>query len=315
MTEENGTSRSCGFKHGVSLAFALLVAAVLNLAAAGKLMGDKPNDLFFGTSFQFDHAVALGELLVIMLVLAFHRWKVTWAGVCVMFAGFFGYALYWTLVQGKPCGCFGELWEPPLGVSVAIDAVFVVTGLSLAFAYGARKVLLPLTIVAALGAGGYGYKYAYDHSPIVLEEKTGMATPDRFMASDMMAFARDSADGGPAQMVFIHEVGCHVCERYLTEMELFAEVLERREDEFLRIHEFSVDEVEAQTGIEPWEWPMGSPPVLFVVEYGEIMVAPGQDDLERRWYTGEETPLDIIRITYEMLGGDYASLEDELYAE
>ena len=309
--------RSSSIKNSAALVVAILITAVLGLAAAGKLLGARENEFFFGTDFKFDHVIAVGEIVMILLVLALHRWKYIWPAVAVMFSGFFGYAMYWTLTEGKPCGCFGELWEPPLGVSMGIDIAAAISAVGLMIAYGGRKVLIPLTLVVSGGVGWFGYDYAYDHSPekaLVVNE--GVETPDRFMLADMASFATSDPDDPIAHLVFIHEIGCHVCESYLGDMKLFGELLESRDDELLRIHEFSVDEVETQTGIEGWEWPEGSPPVLFFVQYGEIQPVPGSDDLDRRWWTGEDTPFDIIRLTYEdTLGGDYVFLEDELYAE
>lgn len=316
MTDETKTTpRPPRVRNALALITALLITATLGLAAAGKLMGPDENKLFFGTDILLDHVVAGVEILLILLVLALHRTKLIWPIVTVVFAGFFGYATYWTLTEGKPCGCFGELWEPPLGVSMGMDAVFAIAGLALAFAYGGRAIMLAVTFVIALGAGWVGYDYAYNHSPEkALAENEGVPTPVRFLESDMMTFAREAPDDAPAYMIFVHEKGCEVCERYLRDMEFFGEALEERDDELLRIREFPLDRIEVDTGIAPWEWPAGSPPVVFVVQWGEIITVPGSQDFEKRWYTGDETPLDIIRQTYEFMGGDWMALEDDAYA-
>jgi len=315
MTSDSA-KRSTSYRHSVALVVAILIAAVLGLASAGKFLGPRENELFFGTQLKFDYVIAAGEIVMILLVLALHRRKYIWPVVSVMFSGFFGYALYWTVTKGEPCGCFGDLWVPPLGVSLGIDAAATISALGLMLALGCRKMLIGLTIAVSAGVGWYGYDYAYDHSPEkAVDVNEGMETPDRFLLSEMMSFATSDPDDMGAHLVFVHEIGCHVCEMYLRDMELFGEILEARGDEFLRIHEFSVDEVEAATGIEAWEWPQGSPPVLFLVQYGEITPVPGSDDFEQRWWTGDQTPRDIIRLTYEMLGGDYVVLEEALYAE
>jgi hypothetical protein len=106
-----------------------------------------------------------------------------------------------------------------------------------------------------------------------------------------------------------------VCERYLGDMEFFGEALREREDDFLRIREFPLDRIESETGIAPWEWPAGSPPVVFVMQWGELVALPSMQNPDEPWFTGDETPFDVIRLTYEFMGGDWMALEDDAYAE
>ena len=59
---------------------------------------------------------------------------------------------------------------------------------------------------------------------------------------------------------------------------------------------------------------MASPPLVFVVQYGALVEpVPGDATFEKSWHSAEETPMDMVRQTYEFMGGDFITLEDEVY--
>lgn len=294
----------------IGLIGAYAVSAVLGFAAFAKLSQPDTKKLVFG-DVPLDYLVAGVEVLVILVLLPFHRWRHAWAAVGVMFGGFGGYAAYWTFSKGQPCGCFGDLWHPPLGLTVAMDGLLMLAGLGLAWRFGLGKKLLIAAAVGAIVAGGIGWQYAYSNSPEKFEadlkeqaqnapqdggegaEQTPAPTDAQGVLwySDLLAEQRDLHETGEvvATVVFVYEVGCSTCEMYLPDMEYYSATLGDYR-ELVRVVLISKTEAKQEAGIELWAWE--SSPVVFVARDGEVL-----DEQFR--YSGEDVPFDIVGQVYE----------------
>lgn len=181
--------RRTGACSTLSLIVAILIAGVLQFAAAAKLahgadvvrrMKDAAVMAEHGLSTDFNPAdyqwlvapdaslhagvpiefpISAGEFLLVVLVLAGHRSRWVWLIVPLVFATFFGYALQ-RMLSGLPCGCFGDLWRPPDGVSMTFDAGFTILGLLIAGIRRTRPGVLAATTILALAGCAAGYVYA-----------------------------------------------------------------------------------------------------------------------------------------------------------
>ncbi|MEZ6210778.1 MAG: hypothetical protein R3B46_05950 [Phycisphaerales bacterium] len=276
------------------LAFAIVTKA-MSLHSKGRLFGD----------FRFEHWVILGELAVIAAVLIFRRRWLVWTGVAVMFAGFGGVTFYHVL-RGGSCGCFGALTPPP-EVMVGIDLVMVLIAATAAVALKAPRMVLGGAMVAGLVALMGGAFYSYKYSPDSLKSVAGATdtredrgeAPDLLLASDLGAEMRETAAGGPAYLVFIHEVGCHVCEQYLDSMEMWQAELDEKGDGTLRVRVWSKEEAFERAEIDEWAWE--GPPHSFLVIEGRIGVFP---DGTRMQWMGEDTPFSLVEDLKAMLEAD-----------
>ena len=122
-----------------ALVAAVLVAALLVFAAVMKLNA-KP----FDALALKDKAQSFAEIGIALLVLVFHRWRVTWVCNAALFSAFTGVTLHLFLTGAGSCGCFGKL-SPPPAVTMAIDTVIVIASITLARALGAQRGLLAFT--------------------------------------------------------------------------------------------------------------------------------------------------------------------------
>ena len=308
-----GESREAGCRgvDTIGLLAAYAITAVLGFAAFAKLSAPNPNKFIFG-DVPLDYVVAGCEVAVILLLLPLHRWKIAWGAVAVMFGGFAGYASYWTFSKGQPCGCFGDLWHPPLGVTVALDVAFVVVGMLCAWRFGMGKTMLRVAAVGAVLAGLVGAYFAYSKSPESINptegieagliDITGEPIPDfrhvhdRLWYSDLLTEQRVLQNSGEivATYVFVYEVGCSTCEMYKPQVEAYRDLFDQYEDMTMRVVMVSKAEAEEIAGIEIWAWE--SAPVSFVAREGAVVE-------DRFWYVGEETPFDIVQQVYEWASG------------
>jgi hypothetical protein len=266
----------------VAFTAALLISGVLGFAALAKFTGPNPNEKIPGTDFLLDYAVAGVEVIVILGLLALHRVKYVWLLTAIMFAGFY-------TALGRSCGCFGKLWTPPLGVTLAIDIAFVFLSLAMAKRRGAKLgLILPTLAIAGLACFA-GYKYA-DNKPraettqVQYENKDA---PQRLLESALLADLRDMPAGAPAYYIFLYDPDCHVCEEMKPIVEMDAGNLDSSADADLQVRMYSIPELETQLGIERWAW-MGTPSVV-VIKDGQVLRNLAWNDKPSPWF-GEGTP-------------------------
>lgn len=297
MTESNISRGSRLVPAGVralTIFAAVLTAAVLGFAIVTKIMELQGKGRLF-SGFGLGHATILFELIVIALVLIFHRRWIVWTGIALMFAAFTGYTFY-HVVNGGSCGCFGAL-TPPAAVMVGIDLALVLIAVIAACLLKAPRPILALTAVLALVSLIGGNYFSYTRTPEYALRQYGESAPDRLLASEMGAELRTR--GGPAYLVFIHEIGCHVCEQYLPDMELKQEELDAAQDPTLRVRVWSKDDAFEQAGIEDWAW--DGTPYTFLVIDGHAAVFP--DGSPMQWM-GEDTPFTLPEDIKAMLEAD-----------
>ena len=333
-------------RHGfalLSLALAVLIAAVLQFAAAAKVAhgadvlrrmkdaallkeGGLPTtfnpadyqflvqpDAAFTGGVPLDFLIAAGEFALVVLILLAHRTRALWLLVALVFASFAGYALQRLLAE-LPCGCFGDLWQPPGAVSFGLDIAFVLGAFGIACLRRTPKPLLLATLALALAGARAGYVYAANTAPD-REATPGAETanaphqdapaPDRteqtpppnpgaappldlstpperkLLDSDLMADVREAhAAGDPTvYYVFIWDPTCTTCERYLPIVQHYQRTYAEEGDIYLQILDFQKKDLLDRLGIRDYEWE--SSPTVFLVRDGEIIAQPG----------GEEAPL------------------------
>ncbi len=272
----------------VALTAGLLVSGVLGFAALAKFTGPNPNEKIPGTDFLLDYAVAGAEVIVILGLLALHRAKHVWLLTAIMFAGFAGYAGFYTAL-GRSCGCFGKLWTPPLGVTLAIDIAFVFLSLVMAKRRGAKFGIILAALAVAGLASFAGYKYA-DSKPraeTVAEKHENKDAPQRLLESALLADLRDLPAGAPAYYIFLFDPECHVCEEMKPIVDMDSGNLESSADPDLQVRMYSIPELEAQLGIERWAW-MGTPSVV-VIKDGQVLRNLMWNNKPSPWF-GEGTP-------------------------
>ncbi len=192
----------------LSLVVAVLIAAVLQFAGAAKVASGAddlrrikdsaarveaglpatvdradfdylvpPGEILEG-GILLDFAVAAAEFALVVIVLAFHRTRAVWLLVSLVFATFTGYSVQ-RLLNGLPCGCFGDLWHPPDGLTVGLDIFFVIAGLTIAGIRGTPPRVLLATIGLAIGGIAGGYVYSAQTSPPSAERQAEHAAPAR----------------------------------------------------------------------------------------------------------------------------------------
>ena len=328
----------------LSLIVAILIAAVLQFAAAAKVahgadvlrrMKDAAIKAEHGLPTDFTPAdytwlvhpdailrggipiefpISAGEFLLVVLVLAGHRRRAVWLIVPLVFATFFGYALQRTL-NGLPCGCFGDLWRPPDGLSMALDAAFVVLALVIAALRRTQVGVLGATVVLSVAglAGGYLYAArtpaagsdaarvsiaphadpsdpgASEASPPPQPVAAGTKNPaptfdpnmspaEKLLASDLMKPVREAqAAGDPtAYYIFIWDPTCSTCERLKPVVEEYERQYKDEGNPFLQVLLFKKQDLRDQLSIQTYDWE--SSPSVFVVRDGAVIELPGGDD-------------------------------------
>lgn len=291
MTDNKNSRGSGPATAGVrafAFAVALATSALLAFAVVTKGMELKSKGVLF-SDFGLGHATLLFELVVIAIVLIFHRRWIVWTGVALMFAAFSGYTFYHVMHEGS-CGCFGA-FTPPSEVMVGIDLAVVLGAICVACLLRAPRAIMAAAVVLGLVALIGGNYFSYTRSSEYTTRKYGDTAPDRLLASEMGAELRASSSGGPAYLVFIHEIGCHVCEQYLPDMELSQAELDAAQDPTLRVRVWSKDEAYEQAEIEDYAW--DGTPYTFLVIDGQAAVFP--DGTPMQWM-GEDTPMTVTLI-------------------
>ncbi len=288
-------ARPGGPVRALCLVGAIGAAGLLAFAAFAKAYGlSKGKDLF--STFGFEHGVLIAEVVILALVLALHRRWFTWVGVAVLFAGFSGYTFY-HVISGGSCGCLGA-WTPPSPVMFAIDLAAVLMAVGLAYLARAPRHLLAAGVFAALSASFVGHYVSFYRSPEgAMAKYDGQDAKARLLACDLGAEMK--TEGGPAYLVFIHEIGCHTCELYLDTMEQWRDQLDAENNPRLRVRVWSKDEVFDACGIEDWAWE--GPPHSFVVMNGVPAAFPNGDAME---WLGEDTPFTLVDDLKAMLETD-----------
>lgn len=281
MTDTNPQRGPGLLAGGGALLVAILACLILQFAAVAKILGPNPK-LFalqpgqhprFENGVLLDYVVAVGELVVTLLLMGFHRRRFVWPLVSMMFAAFAGYALYWT-VRGEKCGCFGKLWEPPLGTSLAIDVVMVFLAILVGGALGLRKGVVALVLALNVAMVGGGYVVAHKLAPPKRTEVVGQSGPERLVASDLMKDVREQAPGGPRWYVFVYDPSCHICEQMKPMVEMFEQQYAAG-DPNLRVRQFSVPDLKSQLGIEDFEW-IPTPTALLIKDGGIVRIWRGE---------------------------------------
>ena len=181
-----------------AFAVAVALSGVLGLAAYAKFT--HPNkakrllESADGSEYVLQDPIIAGfEVAVILALLIGHRLKLAWVAVTLMFGGFAGYAVVY-LLRGESCGCFGDLFTPPIWMTFVIDIMAVAIGVGLLRWRG-----LVLTFLGALMLSGAGYGFASATAPLTpdqierqLEREKQQRQPDSPGSTDDAA---DHADG------------------------------------------------------------------------------------------------------------------------
>ncbi|MFM9956572.1 MAG: MauE/DoxX family redox-associated membrane protein [Phycisphaerales bacterium] len=275
---------------------ALAASLVLQFAAVAKVLGPNPKTFLiqpgqygFTDGVLLDYVVAVSEFVIVLLLMAWHRRRFVWPLVAMMFAVFAGYSLYWT-VRGEKCGCFGKLWEPPLGVTLGIDIAMVFLSLMIAGAMRVPKGLIASVLVVCLGMGFGGYVMAEKLAPPKRTQAVGMTGQDRLLASELLKDVKEQPAGGPRWYVFIYDPDCHLCEQMKPMIEMFEQQYAAG-DPNMRIRKLSVVEINEKTGIDTFEW--NPTPTALLIKDGVV---------EKVW-RGNEVPLPDPEFVMKVVSG------------
>lgn len=260
------------------------------------------------TGILLDFSLAAAEFLLVILLLLMHRGRAIWGFTTLVFAAFFGYALFRGLNQ-QPCGCFGTLWQPPGWVSITIDIVIVVLGLGLlVIRRTARPVLggiLVLVTAAALG----GFLYARSTDPIsdqrldiplpratsdsqqngltpttqteIETTDTTLLPGDRLLQSSLLAEVREltSQDPGLSVYVFIWSPECSTCQAMKPTVDILADQYRAEGNPIVQILSLQKRVIAARLDIQEHEWE--SSPMILIVQDSRIIAT----------FSGEGSPL------------------------
>lgn len=278
MKAASGSSRAPAF------VVALAVCLILQFAAVSKILGPNPKVLLlqpgqYGLTngLLLDYAAGAAELVVVLFLMAWHRCRGVWPLVSMMFASFAGYSYYWT-ARGEKCGCFGSLWQPPIGVTLAIDIAVMLLALLVGAGLRLGKAAIVLTLILNVGLGYAGYRFAQHNAPPPRTQTPGQTAPDRLLGSELMSDVRGQPPGGPRWFVFVHDPQCHICEQMKPVVEMYQQQYDAG-DPTLRIRVFAIPDLEAKLGIPFSEW--FPTPTVFLVQDGKVVY---------EWH-GESAPL------------------------
>jgi hypothetical protein len=244
-----------------------------------------------------DFAIAIFEFTLVVLILALNRRRYIWLLTALVFSGFFGYALNRTLA-GQSCGCFGVLWEPPRGLTLVLDAAFVVGALLLARVRGIcpRVVLVAGGLCLASVGAGYVYAMQTDPSQTDASKPPRVQTPtdgtqpddavepqvdtrsasERLVASDFLADIRDAGPDDPAWYIFVWDPTCTTCAMLQPIVEIEGMQLAEEGSPLLQVRLLFKDDIEAETGIPEFDWDLS--PTVLVVQNGAIIAEFGDLD-------------------------------------
>ena len=320
-----------GVFRALTATLALLIALVLQFSALGKLLHPDPNLYFiepgangWEDGLLRDYVIAGFEMLFVVVLLLLHRWKYAWAPTSVFFGGLLGYSAY-ALITGLDCGCFGGLWTPPKGFTVGLNSAFIVGSLLVMLIGRAHKLVLIGTLIATLGAAGFGYYQAGVDRPDpkdIAKERGGGPLGNTSAGGDdeqpteptqvgdetstegvapapaisileipALASVMATAPGEQLGYVFLYEDGCSTCENLKPSIEFM------RDDYIaqgapIEIVTIEINDLEREHGIPRLIW--ASTPTLVAIDGGEIVYYDRGDDvllpseLFDAWLAGED---------------------------
>ncbi|MGP1346197.1 MAG: thioredoxin family protein [Phycisphaerales bacterium] len=154
----------------LSLVVAILIAGVLQLAAFAKLVSTDPRKIVAGTDWLAErgmliskpivegYAIGVLEMVLASFLLVAFRWKHAWTLMAVFFLGLAGFATF-AFVEGRPCGCFGDVIKLPKGFSIWMDLGIAGAALGIMGLKGVKAKGFIVTIVLGVLAFGGGYLY------------------------------------------------------------------------------------------------------------------------------------------------------------
>lgn len=154
----------------LALVFAALIAAMLQFAAFAKLISADPRKIVPGTDWLAENTALLSkpiiegyfigilEMAIVMLILIFHRWRHTWTLLTIFFIGMAGFGAYAAL-NGRDCGCFGDVIKLPRGFTVWMNLGIAGLSLLIMRLKGIRAKGFIVTLVLSAAAFGGGWVY------------------------------------------------------------------------------------------------------------------------------------------------------------
>jgi len=283
------------------LVSALFVALVLGTAIYGKVIFP----FLAGTTEKADGSgvinnvplpgavdwlIAIAEVGLVAIVLAFHRRWFTWGLVTLVFAMFAGYTSH-RLMIGESCKCFGDL--EILGVAMTsrvtlgLDLICVAIGLSLAARPSSRMMTSiggMTTILAGAAAVGAGASALTappaQGTPVAVapgdedegDDASSNQAPaqkrsiDILMEQPFMEEVVSAGEDDPVWLVYIYSEECPTCQEHLRYMRDYQQ--RRPNDPALRVKTVSMQRMKDDFDLELWTWP--SVPTLIRVEEGKI---------------------------------------------
>lgn len=226
-------SGSRGSVNVLALVLAVLIAAMLQFAAFAKLISANPRKIVPGTDWLADkvdwlskpiveaYFIGVLELAIVVLILAFYRWKHTWTLLAIFFISMAGFASY-AAFHGRDCGCFGSVIKLPRGFTVGMDLGIAALAMLVMKLKGIQaKGFIATLIVGAIGFGGgwfYGSKSEFPQTaaftsdleirpPTPRAAQTGQAAqPGQVEDASQTPDASTQAESAPAQPEYYLEV-------------------------------------------------------------------------------------------------------------
>ena len=141
------------YRKHLALATALFISIFLAVAAYGKFFypAEKLKMLDRGTSIV--------EVLLIGMLFLFRLHYRLWLILCLLFASWGGYALYWLCLK-LPCACAGSLIAFPPTYAFVLDILFFLLSGTWGWVLKASRSALYLTLIASFLSVFIGYIFA-----------------------------------------------------------------------------------------------------------------------------------------------------------
>jgi len=146
----------------ITLLLALIIGLILAIAAWGKFFHP-------AESVQtLDQWISGFEVLFLLAIIFFRKQGTLWTVSAVVFASWFGYALYWYFLQ-LPCSCMGEMLDIPTVFSISLDLLFFISSLIAAYLLKIQLRWIYMSVLSGFMAGLVGYAFAdWVYNSIVL---------------------------------------------------------------------------------------------------------------------------------------------------
>jgi hypothetical protein len=137
----------------VALGAALFIGIILLVAAYGKL--------FYPAQFLviLERSISVIEILFLGAIFFFRKDWLTWLIAAVVFAAWFGYALFWYTLK-LPCNCMGTLFSIPTAVLIILDFLLFALCMFVGYLLGAERKYLHLSLIGCLLMGFAGFAFA-----------------------------------------------------------------------------------------------------------------------------------------------------------